>query len=67
MNVYSCKIKVLMTGCLAWANEKEITIWVLAKNPKQALEKASHYRKTGEYKKVTEVLDATLEGTIDKV
>ena len=66
MNVYSCRIRVLKTGYLLGEDDAEIEIWVLAKTPKQAIEKANHYRKAGSYKKTIEVLDATLEGTIDR-
>ena len=65
MNVYSCRIRVFRTHCHPGLEKEEVEIWVLAKGPKQAVEKAEHYRKTGEYKKTIEVLDATLEGTID--
>lgn len=65
MNIYSCRIKVLKTGYLPETAEDEIEILVLAKGPKQAVEKSKHYRKVGTYKKTIEVLDATLEGTID--
>ena len=64
MRIYECEIKYEITGCFGDENKK--SIWVKAKNIKEAIEKASHYRETGEVKKVIEVIDAKLQGTIDK-
>lgn len=64
MRTYNCHILYERTGCCGDTDTKDII--VLANNVLQAIKKAGTYREAGEVRKTLEVMDATLESTIDK-